>query len=234
VIAEIAMNDPVLNQAAENEVEAARRESELSADHKIRRQRQQHAAAECKRRQANVRLRLRERPGKGAQNEKKSDDAKRQRQNGHMACDRGRVHTDEKYDLPVPQAIRMAGEQRRAEHEHRHQDVGHELCGVPGQRREGAKSGHDRGGEPRPVAQSVHAQRQHHEPGHQRRLQDDVRPELMVDADRQEGAIECRAAHPERFFERPLEIASGIVEHDRKPVPQGRPDQRKQHQGDRK
>src|SRR5262245_5794357 len=80
------------------------------------------------------------------------------------------------------------------------------------------------------MAEAVRAQGQHHQPCGERRLRDDVRPEVERNAEREKGAVKRRAAELERVLEGAGEVTAGIIEHEGKAVGEGRPEKRGRQQ----
>src|SRR6266536_2769118 len=80
------------------------------------------------------------------------------------------------------------------------------------------------------MAEAVGSQCYKHEPRRERRLCDDIGPEIEWTPECEESAVEYRAANLQRAFERTSEIATGIIKHERKAVVEGRPNQRGDHQ----
>ena len=115
------------------------------------------------------------------------------------------------------------------QHRRRKQDVGHQLGREPRHAGGDRQQRDDAHGQPGPAAQAMRAQRQHDQPGHHRGLQNDIDPKVRGNSEIQKCAIQRRTAHAECAEYRPVEVAAGVGEDQRKAVPNGWRQQHNQH-----
>ena len=181
---------------------------------------------------AKVRRGLRQsKPRQAAEEPQRGDQPDAEPGRRHMAGDGKGDNGGKRQALPRRQAVAAKGEQIEREHRGGEPDIGQQLPGEPGQAG-GNREQRDQGeGEPWPAAEAERTQAEHNEPCCQRRLHDHHRPERERNASDEEQAVKRGAAEIERADERPLQIAAGVGEDERKTVPQRRRHQHQQHAG---
>lgn len=215
------MHDAVLHEAAEHEGGAAWRPDDAAGDGEVGGEQQDDARAgrdrDAGERKPRDEMRAQQVRGH-AETQHQGDDGKR----GVVA---GRAERDQRDQQPAfrtRELLGAEGQKIKCEHREPGKGVRHQLAGKPGQAGRGGEQRKERGQENGAIAEPVHAQAQGDDPGGNERLNEHDRPEIGPAPGAEEEAIDGGPAGRERVEEGAAEIGAGVIEQQRKAVPDRR------------
>ena len=165
--------------------------------------------------------------GHEPQDQGHSHQADRQGQAGHVREQSQQDHGRKPRPLPPAQGLPVQAEQQVGQHHQGHEDIRHQLAGIPRDPGHERQAGAMQGQGQRSRGQAVAAQQKMDRPGGEQRLGHRRTPEVQP-AERgqpEKEAVEKGTAGEELPFEDAAHVAAGIVEDHRVAVPQRRGEQ---------
>ena len=216
---------PVLHQPAEHPHRPTRCHPTLAHQHPVQGRHEQEPRQHHRHRGQDPHLR-RPPPAGGyqPQDHRHQRQTHGQRQAGHV-----REHPEQGQDRqPGPLAPRQlqpaAAEQPQGEYGQGHEDVRHQLAGVPGNPGHQRQGGAEYGQGERPGRQPVTAQHEVQDPEDEQRLDQDRPPEGQPaeTGQPQEQSVEQGPARDQAPLEHAAHVAAGVEKDQGKAVPQGR------------
>ena len=219
MVVEIALDDSILQHAAEGNSEAARRPGELSRESEIGRE--QHGRSGCDR-TAGGKEPL---PGTQARQppqhrNSKHQHGKQHRQRGAVGG-RGKGDEQEQPDLLQPAEIRPVKDQEvQRKHAQPDENVGQQSAGEDRQSRNEREAGDDQGPLPGAGGASRHSQHKRDDPKDTCGLQNELWPEMQAFAGMEKQPEDRGTARHQVALVPAGEIAAGVVLQQRVSVPQ--------------